>query len=247
MCENGGWSYLENHFEDTSLIFEVSKRLSLSSVTIHSACSIYHCFHRKLHSCLPCCQKQWRPTDYNEVLASTSIYIASKIEEEPLKIRDVVNVCYRILHIHDPPLEIGEQYWCLRDSILSCEQFVLRVFQFRVSFDSPHKYLLSYLSSLSSWADLSEWSRAGVSQFAWNLLQDSFHLPICVEEKPSVLSLAILKLAVECTELKLSTEGVSQLWWQAFHPDVKKSTLEHIACKILQISEFESQSKSSRN
>ncbi len=49
----------------------------------------------------------------------------------------------RILHPDKLPLEIGEKYWILRDSVQYCELFILRVLDFQVSFDSPQKVCIT--------------------------------------------------------------------------------------------------------
>ena len=74
------------------------------------------------------------------------------------------------------------------------------------------QYLLSYLNSLKPWVPPPQWENANVSQMAWNLLQDSFHLPI--KEAPEILALGVLKLAIDSSGLEISTEGTSILWWK---------------------------------
>ncbi len=43
------------------------------------------------------------------------------------------------MHPDKLPLEIGERYWILRDSIQYCELYIMRILDFRVSFDSTQK------------------------------------------------------------------------------------------------------------
>merc|ERR1712024_375655 len=109
----------------------------------------------------------------------TSLYLAAKIEEDYKKIRDVINVCYSTLHKDKPPLDIGETYWALRDSITQCELLIMRILKFQVSFKHPHKYMLNYIKSLRDW--IPESSRRGVPLWstAWSMLQDSYHGDIC--------------------------------------------------------------------
>jgi len=76
------------------------------------------------------------------MLGTTCLYLASKVEEFPHKLRDVINVCHRSLH-KDAFLDVGTEYWELRDSLVSCELFMLRVLGFKVATDNPHKVLYS--------------------------------------------------------------------------------------------------------
>lgn len=73
-----------------------------------------------------------------QMLGTTVLYMASKAEESPHKLRDVINVCHRSLH-QNTFLDVGSEYWELRDSLFNCELFLLRVLGFRVSTENPHK------------------------------------------------------------------------------------------------------------
>lgn len=74
------------------------------------------------------------------MIGTTVLYIASKSEESPRKLRDVINVCHRSLH-QNTFLDVGTEYWELRDSLVNCELFVLRVLAFKVALDNPHKVI----------------------------------------------------------------------------------------------------------
>lgn len=73
------------------------------------------------------------------MIASTSLYLAGKIKDNNLKIRDVMNVSYSTLYRGSPPLELGEQYWCMRDAIVQAELLIMRMLKFEVMPDHPHK------------------------------------------------------------------------------------------------------------
>lgn len=45
----------------------------------------------------------------------------------------------RSVYPKSDPLPLAEEYWCLRDAIVHCELLMLRVLQFRVSVDHPHR------------------------------------------------------------------------------------------------------------
>ena len=75
-----------------------------------------------------------------QLLLTGSIYLACKVEEEEtIKLRDIINVCYRGLHPDSEPLEISEKYWSLRNSIVQTELFISRVLSFEFEFEHPHK------------------------------------------------------------------------------------------------------------
>lgn len=74
-----------------------------------------------------------------QLLATTVMYLAAKSQESPRQLRDVVNVSFRCLHPHRPPLSVGSLYERLRESVVNSELIVLRYLQFDTRFESPHK------------------------------------------------------------------------------------------------------------
>jgi len=68
---------------------------------------------------------------------------------------------------------------------------------------------------------------------AWNLLQDSFHLP--VKEASEILALGVLKLAIDASELEISNEGTSIVWWKALCENAKEDKLHSIGCDVMQV------------
>ena len=79
----------------------------------------------------------------------TAVYMAGKIEEEELKVRNVINVCYRTLHHDKPPLELDDTFWALRHSIIQTELVIVRVLSFRLVFNHPHQVICNLTEKLS--------------------------------------------------------------------------------------------------
>lgn len=68
--------------------------------------------------------------------------MSCKIEEEKVKLRDIINVCYRTLHSDLEPLELNEKYRILRESVVQTELLIARKLAFKLEFDHPHKVIL---------------------------------------------------------------------------------------------------------
>ncbi len=73
------------------------------------------------------------------MIATSCIYLASKIEEDQLKLRDILNVCYKTVHSNLEPLQLDEKYWALRTSVIQTELLIVRVLSFELDFEHPHK------------------------------------------------------------------------------------------------------------
>lgn len=79
--------------------------------------------------------------DYDKfALASGSIYLASKVNEDPVRIKDVINVSQVTLDREGTLNELGNDSWILsmRDSIVQTELFIMRVLHFDPSIKLPH-------------------------------------------------------------------------------------------------------------
>lgn len=73
------------------------------------------------------------------MIAASSLYMAGKIKDDPVKIRDVINVAYNTLNRNDTPLELGDQYWSMRDAIVQAELLIARTLKFELTYEPPHK------------------------------------------------------------------------------------------------------------
>jgi hypothetical protein len=76
-----------------------------------------------------------------KLIATASIYLGCKIEEEKVKLRDIINVSYRTLHPDLPPLELNETYRLLRESVVQTELLIARKLAFKLEFEHPQKVI----------------------------------------------------------------------------------------------------------
>ena len=66
----------------------------------------------------------------SEMISMASLYLACKVTENPTKVRDLINVAFYLKT--QKQLSIGNEYWRLRDSVISSELLLLRVLGFSV-------------------------------------------------------------------------------------------------------------------
>ncbi|KAJ8301804.1 hypothetical protein KUTeg_020791 [Tegillarca granosa] len=174
------------------------------------------------------------------LIAMASLYLAGKVEEEHIKLRDVINVCYRNLHKSKPPLEMGEAFWSLRDCVSDCEKFLLRMLQFKVVFNHPHRYMLHYLKYLRDWFDPYTWEDIPITRTAWALLRDSYHGNICLKYKPQHIAIALIYFSLTCHGIEVPhQEHVDNLWWQVFAEDITLDKIQDIISDTIDIYKME--------
>lgn len=214
------------HFRVARFIFWSCAKLKLNSVTHASACILYHRFYQE-------CKLE----DYDPyTIAATAIFLATKVEEQHTRLRDVVNVCYATLHPDKPRLEIGNELYDLKDTISSCELLVLRMLQFRVTCDHPHKYLAHYLMSLSQLFNSREWQRYTIAQTSWALLKDAYHGTICLEYEPPLVAVSCIALALEICQAEVPmSKSCNNPWWKVFHDCATEEQICEVTDKIVDL------------
>ena len=81
-----------------------------------------------------------------EMLSMSAIWLASKIEEEPRRARDVINVYVRIRQVRDDlemvPVVVDEAYKRKKDDLVKAERFMLKELGFCVHVKHPHKLVV---------------------------------------------------------------------------------------------------------
>lgn len=72
-----------------------------------------------------------------QLVALTALYLGTKVEEHPMRLRDVINCFHRVLHPARPPLRVGSEYDDLKASVVQFELILLRASSFDVSTEHP--------------------------------------------------------------------------------------------------------------
>jgi len=216
-------------FVVTHFIFECGKKLDANCVTICTAASLFHKFFQATSI-----------SDYDPYLiAGTCLYLAGKVEDNHLKLRDVINIVCSVLHRSLEPLPLGDQYWNTRDAIVQAELLVLRMCQFGVKFPHPHKYLLHYLKSLRDWMSGDVWSRYPIARTSWALLQDLYHDTRVLDTDPSITALACIQLALETFGIQVpfvgSEGGEGNTWYKVIHEKATKEKLWEVMTRAMEV------------
>jgi len=216
-------------FVVTHFIFECGKKLDANCLTICTAASLFHKFFAATSS-----------NDYDPYLiAGTCLYLAGKVEDNHLKLRDVINIVCSVLHRNLEPLPLGDQYWNTRDAIVQAELLVLRMCQFGVKFPHPHKYLLHYLKSLRDWMSVDVWSKYPIARTSWALLQDLYHDPHVLDSDASITALACIQLSLESYGIQVpfvSNEGGSgTTWYKVMNEKASKEKLWEVMTRAMEV------------
>eukprot|EP00931_Biecheleriopsis_adriatica_P089891 TRINITY_DN63963_c0_g1_i1.p1 TRINITY_DN63963_c0_g1~~TRINITY_DN63963_c0_g1_i1.p1 ORF type:complete len:434 (-),score=93.79 TRINITY_DN63963_c0_g1_i1:34-1335(-) len=170
-------------------------------------------------------------------LATAALALASKLEERPRKLHDVIQVFYRlqmrvvkeddgVLSYEDrptPALDPSQrEFQDVKNEVVRAERNILRELGFEVALllDHPHRYVLEYLEYLNRPAKL--------KQKAWSYLNDSLQTSLCCSHQPNEIAAASLFLAARSLKMKLPSKPP---WWEVLGTHLKDA--KQIALRIL--------------
>ncbi|PPR04963.1 hypothetical protein CVT24_010421 [Panaeolus cyanescens] len=160
----------------------------------------------------------WESSD----IGMGALYLASKLEECPLRMRDLINVydllLQRATHQHGPkgdqefhyyPMSyFGNTFYDLKDALVVAEMQILKRLGFNVHVVLPYGTLINYLRVL----ELT--SREDACTRAWGYLNDAHQTPVyAVYQMPTIVCAAIF-LTVRHLGIPLPPN-----WWELFDAD----------------------------
>nr|XP_058921013.1 cyclin-L2 isoform X3 [Kogia breviceps] len=156
------------------------------------------------------------------------VHLASKIEEAPRRIRDVINVFHRLRHLREKkkpvPLLLDQDYVNLKNQIIKAERRVLKELGFCVHVKHPHKIIVMYLQVLEC-----ERNRP-LAQTSWNYMNDSLRTDVFVRFQPESIACACIYLAARTLEIPLPSRPH---WFLLF--GATEEEIQEICLKILQL------------
>lgn len=131
-------------------------------------------------------------------------------------------------------------YWKLRDSVVQFELLVLRILEFNLTIELPHKFLIFYLKSLNDFLD-DELIIEELFRLSWSLLNDY----LC--NHPGSIKWEGKQCALVCIELafRIGAPNVKNLiendqmkrkcWYFNFDNTLKQETVDEISEQILTV------------
>lgn len=213
-----------NHFSGSRYIIECGIKLKASVLTVATAATYYHKFFKAATL------EEYDPY----LIGSTCLYLASKVEDDDIKIRDIINVGVSCVRRNEPPLSL-DPYFSMRDSLIQAELLLMRILGFKLKVDLPHKYLLFYLQSLQEWVGHEVFSTLPLVQMSWTIVQDVFHSPIVLNYSPQAIATAIVNLVLQVYGVIVpgDDEVAERSWFTVLHSDCTTKVIWDLTTKLL--------------
>ena len=165
-----------------------------------------------------------------EDVAMACIWLASKVEEAPRRVRDVMNVFHylrqrRLSPSTTPtPMLLNENYIMSKNNVIKAERRLLKELGFCVHVKHPHKIIVVYLQVLELEKNLN------LVQTAWNYMNDSLRTTVFVKHSPETIACACIYLAARVLRMPLPNQPH---WFYLFN--ATEEEIQKIALSILQV------------
>lgn len=85
-----------------------------------------------------------------QLIAATCLFMAGKLRNTDVKIRDIINVSNCTLFRGSEPLDLTDKYWAMRDAIVQAELLIMRMIKFQLSIPDPFKVGCTFFRILIS-------------------------------------------------------------------------------------------------
>ncbi|EFP05389.1 CRE-CYL-1 protein [Caenorhabditis remanei] len=170
------------------------------------------------------------------------LLLASKIEEEPRRPREVYNVFHRLERLHrlqqsgqeinkettrgmKPPV-IDTNYINTKQHMINSERRILATLGFVVHVKHPHRLIVAYGHTLGITQ-----SRPDILQRSWNYMNDGLRTDIFMRYSPETIACACIFLAARTVEDPIALPSTPFHWFEAF--DTSDRDVEAIALQLV--------------
>ncbi|GAB9464432.1 Cyclin-l1 [Globisporangium polare] len=212
-----------HRFFGCEVIQEAGVLLRLPQVVMATAQTMLHRFFYR---------KSLRDFDAFRV-AFACLFLATKVEERPKRIKDVLSVFYALYkrrkwrqtkRKHQLLDLDGATYSLWRDWMVLVERQILIDLGFSVYnvMEHPHKYILYYVKIVGGSKEL--------AQKTWGYINDSLRIDLCVRVRSEVIACAAIFLASRILGVKLPDDPH---WYALF--DVEKRELYEVSIEIMEL------------
>ncbi|CRG92491.1 hypothetical protein PISL3812_09552 [Talaromyces islandicus] len=211
-----------------NFIMQVGIMLKLPQLTLTTAAVFMHRFFVR-YSMVD--QPPRRPGMHPYSVAAGCLFLASKVDENCRKIREVVIACCRVAQ-KNPDLVVDEQskeFWKWKDTLLAYEDLCLEALCFDLQLEQPHKVCYDFLIYFGK-ADHKHLRNA-----AWAFLNDSNFTVLCLQFYPRTIAAAALWAGARLCDVAFEDDEEGRPWWEQI--DVNLADVRRAVSRMTQLYE----------
>ncbi|KAF2085029.1 cyclin-like protein [Saccharata proteae CBS 121410] len=198
----------EMRFKGTNFIWQVGAMLKLPQLTLTTAAVFLNRFitRRSLVS------REGYKALHHYQIAATSLFLATKVEENCRKMKELVIACCRVAQ-KNPNLLVDEQtkdFWRWRDTILYNEDVLLETICFDLTVEAPHKLFFEMMCYLGV-----EHNKR-LRNAGWSFINDSNLTQLCLLVPSRTIAAAALYCGARLCGVSFADED-GKPWWEIQH------------------------------
>jgi protein BUR2 len=200
-----------NRSKGVNFITQVGMLLKLPQLTLATASVYLHRFFMR-HSMVDLPN---RPGLHHYAIAATALFLATKVEENCRKMKELVVACCRVAQ-KQPSLIVDEQskeYWKWRDTILHNEDLLLEALCFDLQLEQPYRILFEFLCYYGVQND------KNLRNVSWAYLNDANLTTMCLLFPTRLIAGSALYAAAKFTGVTFPDEQ-GRPWWEHLGLDI---------------------------
>lgn len=180
-------------------ITEIGKELRLPQFATATALVFFHRFFA-----LQSFRKQ-NPFE----MAAACLFLASKAEESPKKLHEVIVTGHAIYHRHRTEVKLDPESTAfeeLRGRVVLCERVLLNTMGFDLVVEHSYSFIIDTLKAAEHSRLIKEGLKKDIAQKAVNFMNDSLRTSLCLQYLPQKIAAASILLALMHLDIPVSKE-----------------------------------------
>ncbi|RDW86423.1 putative cyclin [Aspergillus mulundensis] len=201
-----------NRSKGVNFITQVGMMLKLPQPTLATAAVYLHRFFMRFGIA----DRPERPGIHAYPIAATSLFLATKVEENVRRMKELVVAVCRVAQ-KKPDLIVDEQskeFWKWRDTILHHEDILLEALCFDLQLEQPYRILYDYICFFGVN------DNKHVRNSSWAFLNDSSYTVLCLQFPARVIAAAAFYAAISHCDIAFQDDEFGRTWWQQIDVDI---------------------------
>lgn len=195
-----------------NFITQVGIMLKLPQLTLATAAVYMHRFFMRFSMVdLP-----QRPGMHPYPIAATSLFLATKVEENVRRMKEIVVSCCRVAQ-KQPNMIVDEQskeFWKWRDTILHHEDMLLEALCFDLQLEQPYRILYDFICFFGVG------EHKPLRNAAWAFVNDSMYTVLSLQFSARTIAAAALYAAARHCDIGFKDDDLGRPWWEQLDVDL---------------------------